>query len=192
MHMTEAINKLLAHARDEILQNGYRVDSCICSTRVAVDVLRRLGHQCEPQPASVVVYNKAMTDLILKLQRLPKGPAEFDQWTEEYGAYSVGAGLRLPTGIGFVCHLVAIVNRQVLVDLSLDQLSRPEWGLQLDPFADEFPVEFLEGKPFITNLDGMLMIYRKSHEENWKLSPDWVDQRRYGPVVEAVLRRIKG
>lgn len=189
MDMTRDINLLLAYGREEVLRH-FSVDSCIASTRVAVNVMERLGYAAHPMSVSCTVFNPAMTQKMEETGSWPKDAAEFDQWIADLGAWNVSLGLRPPGYHGFVCHLVAIINRHVLVDLSLDQATRSAKNMILHPFASVVPPAFLEGMPFITRQDGMLIIYKQTPETGWKLSPNWVNRWQYEPVVEAVYQKV--
>ena len=184
------INLLLKHARAEILRY-YRIDSCIISTRVAVEVMKQLGYAAYPQSVACSVYNAAMVKRIQKLG-WPSSQEEFQAWIkEDPSIWSVAIGHRHPGETGFVGHLVAIIEKNILVDLSLDQASRPQYNMELCPYARIVTDEFLKGEKSVAIVNDMAIAYEITNESDWKLSSNWTDKRQYEPLVAAVLDKMK-
>lgn len=188
MNLERDINNLLRYARRIILRY-YNADSCIASTRVACDVMRRLGYKAEPMSVQVTVCNPAMVRKMKEIGRYPTWE-EFDKWTAEDGAWNVQIGGRFPNEVGWVCHLVAIINDQVLVDLSLDQASRPHRQMELRPYATTVTEAFLKGENLVREVGDMVLIYKKTDETAWQNTKNWINVDAYGPVTERVYRKM--
>ena len=122
--------------------------SCISSTRLAVEYLRGRNIKAEPLTVRAHVLSPAMVEKINQYGGLPEDKATIDRWYEESDqVWGIGLGMsEIPAEAGnWPGHLVALVENKYLLDLSIDQASRPERGLLLEPFFIEVPSDFLQG-----------------------------------------------
>ncbi|HWN96914.1 MAG TPA: hypothetical protein VNT99_17935 [Methylomirabilota bacterium] len=126
---------LLTYGRGRILRNFAR-DSCIASTRVALLVLHRFGIRAVAMPCKVKVFNP------MYWKRIREGVSDISKHLP--GEWSVGIGYGYgptqPGRMAFNGHLVAVTDpsRGVMVDLSIDQISRPNKGIFFQPLAGTF------------------------------------------------------
>jgi hypothetical protein len=193
----ELFDALVSVARPAI-RTSFSADSCIASTRIGLDVLSYFGITGQPLPVCLVAANSAANTLVvvggepIAEPTVPGAPAHM---------VTVGTG----TGEWSPGHLViAIPTLQVLIDLSLDQASRPAYGLTLRPTWWHIPrPEFWnDTEPQITlaRADGVTLTYHRHPEEReFARSPNWrraSSDTRHGPAVfrqitAAIIRGIK-
>jgi hypothetical protein len=105
---------------------GGEIDHCILFTRIAVDVCRERGIRAKALPVFVAIAADAEPDTVILLgvegQRPENAPEDF--WDG---------------------HLVAILDRRLMLDLSIDSIARPELGVEPEPFVAEVLPEFVSG-----------------------------------------------
>ncbi len=171
---------------------GVRRDSCILHTRVAVDVLARLGVSARPLAVKVTVANSEWVRLGKRLNR----PPERDEWTDDTWVLGMGFGLDpRQTRPGYDGHVIAIVNERFALDLTLDQASRPERSMVVGPHYWPAHPMFLRGeRPDVhVSTDGSVAIYQANPDErSFTQYPDW-NLKITGSVVPdlaATLRAI--
>lgn len=104
----------------------YTAGSCIASTKIGLAVLAALGVEARPVVVQAAVGNRTWWDYIT--MRTPAAEILADP-----SAWSVGLGVPNP-GKDWHMHLV-IVTARALVDLTLDQATRPSRGIRLAPMA---------------------------------------------------------
>lgn len=153
----ERLQQIADLAWDALKAELQRVDVCIAATRVALEVLAPLGYEVKPLPVRVFGYNQKWVELSMERGHFPRSDAEKNEWVSE-GGWSVGAGIghrtdrNVPYGrnerLGrFNGHLVLVVNRDYLLDLSVAQMARPDHQMFLDrPLVVPIPERaFLHG-----------------------------------------------
>jgi len=142
--------------RAEVLQI-WRPDSCIESTRVGLAVLERYGYSARPVVTGVVAANAAAIPLARRGVPVPEWPK---------GAWTVGVtaeGNHLPDR--FDGHLVLVLRRaggrRLLIDLSADQMDRPERDLRIrGPIIGALPSIWTPEDPLtLTSVDGVKVSY---------------------------------
>lgn len=174
-------------ARPLILQR-YGPDSCIIGTRICIEAFEAFGHDAEALPVRVFVANTAWME--------GKVGPDFDPldratWAE--GAWTVGMGFR--QGEDKTGHLMAHCG-DTLVDLSLDQASRPAHGIVLPPALFKTPPGFREGTAGCEyKLNGCLIAYVRAPETDrwWSRSPNWGrrDAKPRREIVATVIRAVR-
>ena len=180
MKTVPILEALCARARPIILKYA-SIDSCIASTRIGMEVLRRLKIQSSPLAVKVVAFNKKGSEFML---------AKHPEWVREQkdGAYGVGIGHGHGKGTGWDGHLVLIVRdgTRYLLDLSIDQASRPQHGIVLTPFYTPYT-----GEPLTLEIpNGGAIIYETEPDnKEWKQAPDW-NLKRWSNAVEEVLEAL--
>lgn len=124
--VTERVPRLL----DE---KGYKRDTCILHTRVAVDLLRHAGLRAAPLAVQVAVFNPAFARWANELGRMP---TSHDDMAATDGAWAVHIGYGADPRAerpGFDGHVIATVNGRYALDLTIDQASRPQKGIVVGP-----------------------------------------------------------
>jgi hypothetical protein len=163
-------------------------DSCIACTRIAVDTLREFGVRAQPLAVEVTVHNAAAAAHIERGE--PEGT--FD----DREARSFGLGFA-PHDLGddiYNGHVVCIVERRVMLDLTLPQASHPEHGVQLPPATFEpLPADFVKGGGAVFSAPGgCVVVYRAHPEERGFLAlPHWTDRSFTRPFVRRVIARLR-
>jgi hypothetical protein len=179
------IEGLVRHARSEILRE-FSPDSCIVSTAVAIDVLAMFGFLAQPLPVQIALFNEPYAKRILAGQ----SPLEKDlvRWGQEDGSYSVGLGYGHgdPTPGKWAGHLVALVENQYLVDLSIDQASRTRHKMNFQPFA----MEIDDKDVFWFWLNNCLARLTRMDNRGYVTAPDWQDGIRRQRIIKCVYAKI--
>src|SRR5262249_46198670 len=91
MEREKVIAGLLRYGRPAILEH-YRVDSCLASARVAVEVLHPFAIPAQPLVVSTIAFNKAAYAHVEKGD-LEGGKRSMEEFYSIDGSWSVGIGL---------------------------------------------------------------------------------------------------
>lgn len=168
------VARLVEKARPIILEY-YTPDSCIASTRIALDVLRHFGIETYALSVKAMLFNRIYRDHYEAIGRAPSDQ-EAEAWFAA-GAHSIGLGYggdgRADRWPG---HLVAIAARSYLVDLSLDQAARPQKDMEVTGHATPVTEAFLRGRGVlgIEAHDGTLITYQAVvGDKSYQASPNW-------------------
>lgn len=185
-----------------------RTDTCILSTRFAVDYLSRAGLDVRALPVEVCLYNQAWHDKAEALGRFPQSEEEAQDWVRA-GCWSVGIGLGYPDERGapfgknpdkprYNGHLVAIVERAFIVDISLPQANRPEHGIVVEPLVLKIAKRsFLHGTSRevggvkIDDNPPVWISYEPyASERSYRNTPDWQRGGDLPELRDAVTARL--
>lgn len=188
---TEFLRAVRAH----ILASGAQSDSCICSTKVVIQLAEQFNLRAEPLVVEASVFNPVFAD---HFQQHGIGVDEDTmRRLGESGGRFVVLGCRAdrePAGPNkWPGHLVAVVHPPAglanatphIIDLSIDQAHRPNKSIVVEePIAFPTPdQDFLQGKSvsigYVKTSAGLLcFLYRAYPEDHsYDVSPDW--QRSY-------------
>src|SRR5215471_13707566 len=101
----------------------FKADSCIGSTRVAQALMEKIHKESYPLSVQLSIFNKPM---VIRAQReggLPDSREVTRRGNQESGARSVGVGFPVANSgpDRWPGHLVLVVERKWLWDLSIDQ-----------------------------------------------------------------------
>lgn len=126
---------------------------------------------------------------------MPGSAAERERWVAETGGTSIGIGYGLgPRALAgsWDGHLVVIVARRWLADVTLGQASRPEEGLELGPVVLPVGEPFLHGNAplLMERRDGTVLRYdAQPGRRDYRASPDWSgrEMRRREVVKRALI-----
>lgn len=183
---TDAIVRALGFIQRPI-QAEYGPSACILATRVAVDVLRAHGVRVQPVAVHVEVFNPAYVEHI---ERGEHEAIETDPrcWSAQLGFTGEEQG-----DDRVDMHVVAVVEDRLLLDLTLDQCSRPEHDVVLTPGIFEgLSPEFARGEPKSYPVHGCSVVYEAHPEEKGFLaSPYWTESAVRQPFVDATLARLR-
>lgn len=189
MDLIKIIQSMARIARPKIL-NEFRADSCIASTAIGIEVLTRLGILAEPLPVRAMVFNKPFVARIEKTGIFPQGD-EIKTWTDEDGSYSLGIGVGTQQPGKWAGHLVVLVEKAYLVDLSVDQASRPQYGMTFEPFAIKVENSFFSGTPLVFGYNDCTFRYDViASNLAYQASPDWMFSGRRQNIVESTLSEM--
>lgn len=185
------IDGLLQYARPEILKE-FRADSCIASSAIGIDVLSHFGFISEPFPVQTIIFNQKMADKVEKFGMPQNGLP--DAWVAE-GAWSVGVGFGAEIakpGKWQAGHLNILAENRYLIDLSIDQATRPQYQIDMTPFCIEVSDDFIQrnqARVFKYN-DCFLRIVPFSNHD-YSSSPDWCSKLRRANVVRRTIEKIE-
>jgi hypothetical protein len=187
MNQAELLERLRQVARPIMLNEVVRLDSCIAMTRCAIEVLRAFG--LEAQPANVEVVAANQTFMRLMGEGNIRMEDKLPDWAVAEGAWAVGLGLRPKDEE--VGHVVAILDDQV-IDLSLDQASRPQRGIVLEPLVGTLPDNY-RCEPWVYKVDEAYVTYHlRADLKKWLMSRDWHRFReRYGKQTGQIIRELR-
>jgi hypothetical protein len=206
----EVVTALAKVGRPPILEH-FAKRSCIASTRIALDVLEYFGVRAEPLPLFVLVLNGEALDMAeagmsqagLQAEMLKYGP------DEPGGPWGIGVGAVIENSTDWAGHLVvAIPDERLLLDMSLDQASRPHKGLPFPEEGQVFPVfdePWWNGERSRTSFTGrmgerrlaLLLDRDCADPEGFKRSLNWrreggADGRRaFREVTGRIIRLVK-
>lgn len=188
-----SVAQALAEVARPIILDSFSADSCIVSTRTAVEVIAAYGFAAEAVQVTAVVMNRAAT---LAVDRWG-----FERASQFMSRYSVEErGGPWVVGVGFAVgddrpqrwpgHLIAAAGDDDpwLVDLSLDQAARPHKRLPVGPVAAQVPTIWGDGVE-LSLPDGAVVQYRHAaHSADHTASPNWdLD----GPAVAETVARVQ-
>jgi hypothetical protein len=182
---------LAATARAEILRD-FRADSCIVSTRIALEVLRRFGVGGYALSVRAMIANAPFLERLKGGAAPPAGHEDALRWAAEDGAWLIGLGFGEAGPGRWPGHLVVIAERRWLVDLSLDQASRPQRSIVLRPLVAVVGEPFLRGRKALeVPMGGSLVRYEAvPRDRSYRNAPDWDDPRRWAPAVQRIVARL--
>lgn len=187
----EMIERLCDVVPKHLRAAGYEAWTCVLHTRVGLDVCRALGLNAKPLPVKTLIYNAEYVRRMLELGRHPT-EEEAQPWFEA-GAWAMGAGVRgadrAPNGrVGYNGHLVLAVEGRWLVDLSLDQFTRPAKDIILRYGYFEAPA-FVTGAAddYGVEVNGSMVAYLRHDDRTFLRAPDWIEPNVNDPwTVDAI------
>lgn len=163
---TEMIVDSFAAVARPIIRGSYAANSCIASTRVALDVLHRFGLRATALVARAAVFNEATL-------------------TESDALAAEGAD-----------RLVVIVERALLVDASAKQAHRLQPGIELPGvLVMPVRTRFIAGlSPAATSVGTCHVWYTPDpRDRSYTLTPDWQqtpDSRIATDEIVDAMRRV--
>lgn len=190
----EILERYAEIARGEILKE-FGIESCIGSTRITVEVMKKLKVPVKPLVTKLYATNIVMAKLIEE-HGYPD-PETLDRWVEEHGAHSIGLGYGPPTpdDPGWDGHLVAFVGGRYVVDAAVDQVERPEKNIHVPDVLVAHPESgFIVGKkPMIVWLPAAMLRYEVMvpPDLGYKDSPNWRKRYQTQPAVERILHQLR-
>jgi hypothetical protein len=164
--------------------------------------LTEVDIQASPLACSLHVFNPAYVKAMMdgwRGERWDGGEPlddEHARWlTMESGAHAVAIaeGGRRPDGRrGFDAHLVTLVERRYVLDLTLHQVNRPHKNIVVEPHFFEVDSAFVRGGvPAIFDSNGCVMRYWVVHRNDFVVAPDWREVRRDEGLVRTSVTRIR-
>lgn len=182
-------------ARPMMRQIGFACDSCIVGTRIAVQVMKRLGFPVFALKVRASVCNPQFVARVEREGgRFPRDKDESLEWYEEDGSHMIGTDTD-STAHGYPGHLVAIVGGRYLLDSSLDQFSEnskylnykipPASAFHLPPEGDWTVASY--GLP-----GGGAVLYERLPETDWEETSDWIiPAPKIENIISVVLQAIR-
>lgn len=179
------------------LEAGFEASNCIQVSRLGVDVLHRYGVDAKAQPVSVAAYTR-------KGYELQQRGVPISQWPDDAWSVGVmGTGKSDPDTRRWDGHLVIVVRnpnrKRTLIDLSADQMNRPQRGIHIEgPVFMDIEGLWSPKDPLFTlvgqNKPTGPTIVRYAPQVTgggWKTSPDWLDKYEvHAELVAMVVRTL--
>ena len=174
--------------------DAFGKDACMAATRVGIDTLRHFGIPAYPLTVQVVIFNEVYGRLLREGGGLTRNIEEVEEWKQK-GAWSHGVGVPgLGEGPGkWPGHLVAIVQNQWLIDLSIGQANKPEKGIILgDPIICSVTEEFLGGNDRHTITNGALMLtyLARPKDFSYRQRADWSERWRARSAIRQTIQKV--
>jgi hypothetical protein len=169
-----------------------RPDCCILATATLLDVLDYFKLPARPLTVEAWVCNPPMHERIIR-EGMPTPEEAEASWFPE-GCYSLCVGTGEKEKGKWAGHLVAVLADRVLMDLTLDQANRPDYGIVLPmPVVAPVPRAFLDGEGALSGLVGGCRVAYTARpgDRSFEHSNDWKSRKRRTDLVGAAIRRLK-
>jgi hypothetical protein len=182
-------------ARPELMAR-FGARCCIEATAATLDVLRAGGVRARELPVTVMVFNAAGWRLQGQDILPGRSPVDETVWRLQ-GACSVGIGTLcdVPRPGHYGGHLAVLVEERWLLDVSIDQASRPEDGVNLTPLlADITPSQLELDGEVIPQVDGSVVVYRLNPTPwagAYRRMRAWTDKRQRAEVAAAIRSALR-
>lgn len=185
------LGAIALNVREVILEN-FRQDSCIASTLVGQRVFAAHGIDSKPVTVHVTAYNRAWDSA--RRARVPVGQMPDNAWSVGiHGDDSLDRKNNRWNG-----HLALLVPRwegkRLLMDLSADQLSRPDHDLVVPgPVCLRLSGLWTPEDPAVASVSGgnVTIEYRPQiNAVGWRQSRAALEPDLHTPLVDEVLRRL--
>jgi hypothetical protein len=186
------IEGLRQYAREEILRD-YRPDSCLESCRIGQMVLKEFGIASSPCSARVMAANPELAKYVETHNKLPATPEEMDS----FGGWLVQCGhtgeKEIDKWDGHLVLLTRVGEQTYLIDLSIDQASRPHKNMILEPVAHLCSLEFrTRNKMAIDNAAGCHLEYELfPADKSFLGATGWSRIYNKPKIAELIVFRIK-
>lgn len=197
--MTRKDLGVIAVATREVLLTVYGRDSCIASTLIGQKVLAHYNVQSRAVATMVAAYN----DSGLEMSTSGRPYSEWPVMAWSVGVQGTGV-MNMETK-RYDGHVVLVIkpagSPRVLLDLSADQLDRPERNLRVPgPIAAELPRLWTPQDPAMVTIEGR----ERTHVhytpllggDDWRLAKDGQDHERHeslaAEAIELCDKRLSG
>jgi hypothetical protein len=180
----ELVEELARVVRQE-MDGRYRPDCCIAATRILLSVADYFRLTALPLCVQATVFNPVMSQR-LEHEAMPSQEEAERSWFPA-GCHSVGLGVPGDSEPGrWQGHLVAVVERHLL-DITLDQASRPQHGIVL-PAVCVCPLDldFLMRRAMLQGrCNGCLVRYLAlpTGAGDFQRAPDWRSKRHHATIA---------
>lgn len=159
-----------ARIRQQILAHYLR-DSCVATARATVDALKQAGVDVFPLSVRVYIVNEPVQQFSLEHGYFP------EVGTDDYppDGYGIGLGVTPSTPDAWAGHVVVVAERKWLLDFSIDQANRPDYGIVLDPLVAPVTERWIRGKEMMLLHRGPAYLYYQTlpGDKGFKASPNW-------------------
>lgn len=177
---SQRVIEALAASAPLLIERLNRADSCVLSSRIGLAVLRRFNVEAEAIAVDVFVMNRVAAnwrDAYLASKGREPSRDEIEQQIGEHSRFYAGGTTSSPLVAGkFSGHLVILTNSDHLIDLTIGQLNRPLYAVELPPTVTIVSPSFIQGDESISVINGCLVRYKASSDFAWKTSPDWTER----------------
>lgn len=179
---------------------GVGQDVCVLATRVACLALSEVGLKASPLPCRVQAFSPRYRRA-LEAGEIEAANGDTDAVARlvAEGAHVVdighpdNEGLPRPDGRrGYNAHLVALVERRWVVDLTIQQASRPTKSMVFEPHHFRVTPAFMAGGPITLRTDDYsTLVYVRVDNNTYTVAPDWTNVRRDDRLVRTTAERLR-
>lgn len=178
----QILDAVVAEVRPIIL-TAFRKDSCIVSSRIGQEVLAYFGVKAEARACIVQAMNPGCWAAYER--------GEEPDWPGGDWGVVIGKPGE-PEEPGRVNYHVALeVEGGFLLDLSIDQASRPHKGIPLEPFWAPIIGDLHNGHTHVLERDDGCVITYRLLDRDFSQAPDWKDRARRKPLVGQAIRQVR-
>lgn len=188
----QLVAALIDVGRPAMLDAGLIQNSCVAATRVGLEAALALNVRFDALLVQVAAFNKVFMDELNSGNEQPlSNPA----------AWSCAAGYdEVVPGAEFGGHLIGVLDGNLAIDLSIDQMARPEHGMNIHPWAYRVPDDFLKGSDSLTltDPDGCVMMYSLPDRATarrltgiYKASTDWKRPKLVQEIAATVVDHVR-
>jgi hypothetical protein len=201
-------NKLDVEAALDVLEDtippllgaaGIKPDVCVGATRIACLALAEVGIKASPLPVRVQAMSARYRAALVGGEIAAVSSEEEAQRLAAEGAHMVDIGhphnegrIRSDGSRGYNAHLVALVERRWVLDLTIPQVNRPAKGIWFEPLHFAATREFMGGTPLVfRNDEGATLVYVRVENNTYLVAPDWTTIRRDDRLVRATAAKLR-
>ena len=171
-----------------------KLDSCVLSTRVGLDVCSYFGVEAKPVVVRAMAFNPAWARFAQKHPELLAQPGD-EKWSspEADGAWAVGIDeVDHGTKGKFPGHLILYLpgDPPEILDLSAGQFRREQHAMNIPNCISAAAPGFLDGAPvtFVADDDSTVVYAHRPGVSGYQRGGDW---RHRNEITGALIRRAK-
>lgn len=166
----------------------YGRDSCIAACRIGALSLHHFNVQARVIGVSYIILNAAYITQVNETKHVPEDASEL---RDDAHSLAIGVDWNDTDNMG---HFALACGPRLLVDLTIDQVSRPDRGLVFDqPLVASMPAGWQSSdERHWTHTEAYSFAARaEPQNKNFVRSRDWTLRSRYEPFVRAVIAAME-
>lgn len=199
MMQVERVMDVLVEEVPTLLANrGISADSCVLATRVVCLALGEIGVKASPLPVAFSGYSpryvQAARNGEVKFENGETVPQDVQDRLAAEGAWNIRIGHGYGPGerrLRFDGHLVALVERRWVLDLTIHQATRPQKGMFFAPHHFRVTRTFMAGDVLALMMGESVGIYQRIEANTYLVSADWTKVRRDESMVRSAVRAMR-
>lgn len=183
-----------ARVTRRVVLEYYQVSSCVASTRIGLDVLQYFGVPARPQAVRAFAFTADRYAALLDGTRPDQAPG-YSVGT--VGDQGVTSG---PNGRKWDGHLVLVLPAQkprpALIDLSADQMSRPQHNMPINgPVVGIVDLQTWAepGQAAVWRCErDVVLVYEQFDDAGYRQGTNWRKSAERRQVAGEIIRALKG
>lgn len=188
----KVIEALVKTARPLMLRGvgtqAFKRDSCIAACRIGSQALHHFNVQARVIGVAYIALNAAYVKQVSDEKRVPEN---IDELSDESHSMAIGLDWNDTDNVG---HFALACGPRLLVDLAIDQMSRPQKGITLsEPLVATMPAGWQSsGERYWTHKpEYSFAINAEPTNKNFLRSRDWTVRSRWEPFVRATIKAME-
>jgi hypothetical protein len=193
--------RLFAEEAAIVLGSHCGAARCVNATRVCLDAMRAFHVRAEALSVDAILVNAAWLELTANLGRgLNEGPSSPEELEvfQRRGAWAVGIDTKARSTDNehnvWPGHLVAVVQKEWIIDGAAVQMSRPTKGMHLpDVFVGYAPRNFLRGRDRATYAsgEGARLVYEaRVKDRSWETLSGFQCHEHNATMTHEIVARM--